>query len=211
LFLLVVYSLDLAWKLANWNEAFGGVAWWGIALGLAVRFAFMGFVLFIYLRLRKALQEPTAVTRITTKAALRHMRIFHIAMLCAIVSYAFVAALLRPAAGESPLPVEGFWIVAALMVLIAYGFRRKLLPAATRTLLHEPGDAEALGRWRMTNILSMIFASSVSMYGVALRAIGGSGRVVWPFFIVSALLMLWWRPRLNDSVNDPVTSTPSLN
>ena len=37
LFLLIVYSLDLVWKLASWNEAFNGVPWWNCdTLGLAV-------------------------------------------------------------------------------------------------------------------------------------------------------------------------------
>jgi hypothetical protein len=29
LLLLVLYSIDLSWKLANWRETFSGVAWWG--------------------------------------------------------------------------------------------------------------------------------------------------------------------------------------
>jgi hypothetical protein len=29
LLLLILYSIDLSWKLANWRETFSGVAWWG--------------------------------------------------------------------------------------------------------------------------------------------------------------------------------------
>jgi hypothetical protein len=54
LFLSVFYSLDLVWKLFHWRELSSGVPWWGIAVGLAVRFAFMGFMVAVYLRMRKA-------------------------------------------------------------------------------------------------------------------------------------------------------------
>jgi predicted tellurium resistance membrane protein TerC len=39
---------------ANWSELSKRVAWWGILLALVVRFAFMGFIFFVYLRFRKA-------------------------------------------------------------------------------------------------------------------------------------------------------------
>jgi len=54
LLLLVVYCLDLVWKLAHWGELSEGVAWWGIALGLTVRFAFMGGLVFLLIRMRRA-------------------------------------------------------------------------------------------------------------------------------------------------------------
>jgi hypothetical protein len=200
LFLLLVYCLDLAWKLAHWREFFSGIAWWGIALGFTVRFAFMGFILSLYLRLRNAPPEPTAVTRETKNTSVRFMRIVHIVLLLAIASYAFVAEwLIRPSADAPVWLVGSFCFMAALMVLAAFGFRRKLLPAALNALQHDPSDPAALGRWRAANLVSMILAVSVSLIGVALRVSGGSRRVVWPFFIVSALLMLWWRPRLDDS------------
>jgi hypothetical protein len=53
LFLLVFYSLDLVWKLFHWHELSSGVPWWGIAVGLTVRFAFMWFMIAVYLRMRK--------------------------------------------------------------------------------------------------------------------------------------------------------------
>jgi len=54
LFLLVAYCLDLAWKLVHWSELSTGLDWWTLALALTVRFAFMGGLLFLFLRMRKA-------------------------------------------------------------------------------------------------------------------------------------------------------------
>src|SRR5579872_5137703 len=81
LFLLIVYSLDLVWKLASWNEAFNGVPWWGIALGLAVRFVIMGFILSLYLRLKKVPQEPPVITNAMINASVRSMRVMHLVLL----------------------------------------------------------------------------------------------------------------------------------
>jgi hypothetical protein len=54
LVLLVAYCLDLAWTLANWRELSGGLDWWMIALGLTIRFAFMGGLLFLFIQTRRA-------------------------------------------------------------------------------------------------------------------------------------------------------------
>jgi hypothetical protein len=51
---LVAYCLDLAWKLVNWGEFSRGLDWWMIAMALTVRFAFMGGLLFLFIRVRKA-------------------------------------------------------------------------------------------------------------------------------------------------------------
>jgi len=197
---LFVYCLDLAWKLAHWSETFGGVPWWGLALGLSIRFAFMGFILSIYLRVRKSSQEQSTITPVTKNASLRSMRIVHAVLLSAVAGYAFVAdRILRPAVDAPVRFVESFCMMAALIVVIAFGFRRKLLHAANNALQQGPSDAAALSRWRTANILSMVLAVSVALIGVALRAVGGDRRVVWLFFLVSVVLMLCWRPRLDDS------------
>jgi hypothetical protein len=212
LFLLLAYALDLAWKLAHWHDAFGGVPLWGIALGLTVRFAFMGFILALYLRLKRGPQEPLTITRATKNALVRSMRIMHIVMLAVIVGYIVVAERLpRPTSDASAVLVESFSILAASMVVIAFGFRSKLLPSAIEELRRDAGDATALGRWRMANILSMALTMSVALYGFVLRSMGGNRRVVWPFFIASVALMLLWRPRLDEEISgtDPMPPPPN--
>jgi hypothetical protein len=212
LFLFIVYSLDLAWKLANWRESFGGVPLWGIALGLTFRFAFMGFILSMYLRLRRVPQEPPLITKAVKHASVRSIRLFHVILIVAIVGYISLAEWLpRPTANAPALIVESFSVLAILMVAVAFGFRRKLLPSAIEKLRCDAGDATPLGRWRMANVLSMSLVMSVALCGFVLRILGGDRRVVWPFFLVSVTLMLLWRPRLDEGASSTDTSPPQPN
>jgi hypothetical protein len=208
LFVLIVSSLDLALKLVDWRETFDSIPWWGSALALAGRFAFMGFFLFLYVRLKKAPKEPAPVTRAMKNASVRSMRVLHLVFLAAIVGYLYVAERFLQSTKDVPISlVESLAIVAVIMVVIAFIFRRTLLASAIKGLQRNASDATALGRWRTANILSMVLAVSVSMYGFALRVTGSSRRVSWPFFIVSIVLMLLWTPRLNEENTDTAVSS----
>jgi hypothetical protein len=216
LILFIGYSLDLIWKVAHWEDFTSVVrdsGWWGIpmfALALSIRFAVMGFALFLYLRLKNGPQDPPVLTKTMTNASVRSMRIIQIVFLVAIVMYALVAErLLRPPASAPTRFVEVFWTIAVLMVVIAYGFRKKVLTSATTALQSDSTDVPALARWRMANLLSMVLVVAISLFGIALRAMGGSRRVVWPLFIVSVLLMVLWRPQLDNGTSDQ--NTPRLS
>ena len=52
--LFVLYVIDLVWKLASYKQTFRLVPLWGVALGLVVRFAFMGLLLYLYVRCSRA-------------------------------------------------------------------------------------------------------------------------------------------------------------
>ncbi len=54
LVLLILYCVDLTWKLAFWSQFTHGLNLWMIAGALVVRFAFMGGLLVMYLRFRKS-------------------------------------------------------------------------------------------------------------------------------------------------------------
>jgi hypothetical protein len=58
----------------------------------------------------------------------------------------------------------------------------------------------------MANILSMVLTMTVALFGFALRMVGSSREVAWPFFIASIILMLLWRPRLDYRHKDPPNS-----
>jgi hypothetical protein len=201
LLLLVVYSVDLFFKLVDWRETFGKVPWWGIALGLTVRFAFMGGVLFFYLKLRNVPDEQQPpVTKPMKDSAMRSMRILHVILCVAIVMYAYIAeTIFRPTKAVPPLFVGTFSVLCIVMVVVGLVFRRRLLPSATEGIRR--GDAKALARWRQATVLSMVLALSVSLCGFALRAIGGSQQVMWAFFIGAAILMWVWRPQLIDEAS----------
>ena len=53
--LLIAYCLDLAWKVAHWRGLSRGVDlnWRLLTLALTVRFAYMGFLLFVFIRARR--------------------------------------------------------------------------------------------------------------------------------------------------------------
>ena len=52
--LLTVYCLGLAWNLAKWEKLSAGLDWRMIALALTIRLAFMGGLLFLFIRSRRA-------------------------------------------------------------------------------------------------------------------------------------------------------------
>jgi len=54
LVLLILYCIDLIWKLAFWNQFTHGLNLWMVAVALIVRFTFMGGLLVMYLRFRKS-------------------------------------------------------------------------------------------------------------------------------------------------------------
>lgn len=128
---------------------------------------------------------------------MRFKRILYVILCVAIVMYLYVAeTIFRPTKVAPPLFVEAFSILCVAMVVIGLVFRRRLLPRANEGT--QPDDPKALVRWRQANILSMVLAVSVSLYGFALRAIGGSPQVTRLFFVGAAILMWVWRPRLPD-------------
>jgi TRAP-type C4-dicarboxylate transport system permease small subunit len=59
LLLLVVYCVDLAWKLVNWGQLTKGLDWWMIAGALTVRFAVMGGLLVLFIRIRRTRPSGT--------------------------------------------------------------------------------------------------------------------------------------------------------
>jgi hypothetical protein len=208
LFLLVIYCVDLASKLVSWRDTFSNVPWWGVALGLAVRFAFMGFLVHLLIRLKKPPQDQP-VTSTIKNSSVRSMRIFQSIFLITILGYAYVAELSSaPAAVVQPVMIGTFSILAVLIVVIAFAFRRRLLPSAIESL--QRGDANGVGRWRTANIFSMVLAESVALFGLVLRIMGGSRRVAWPFFIVAIILLLVWTPRLDVEIVDLDTSSPPV-
>jgi len=60
LLLLILYCVDLVWKLAFWNQFTRGLSLWMVAGALTVRFAFMGALLIMYLRFRKSAKNRSS-------------------------------------------------------------------------------------------------------------------------------------------------------
>ena len=165
-------------------------------LGACIGVAFAVGVFALRSKFRKQAQQPSVTTQ-TKAAAMRFMRILHVVLCVAIVMYLYIAeTIFRPTKVAPPLFVEAFSVMCVAMVVIGLVVRRRLLPRANEAM--RPDDAKALARWRQANILGMVLAVSVSLYGFALRAIGGSPQVTRLFFIGAAIQMWVWRPQLPD-------------
>jgi hypothetical protein len=207
LILLIAYSLDLVWKLFHWTELTGDVAGWGVALALIVRFAFMGFLLYLYLRLKKSSQDPQAAARGSMSSSFRSIIIMHRVMVAAVVLYIVTAERFAKTNHDFP-PSFGLSLAvcALVVVMIATGFRRKLLPSALDALRRDLRDAQALVCWRKAHILTMVLLVSVALFGFSLRFVGGSFWVAFPFYFVSLALLLIWSPREVVATNGGASS-----
>jgi hypothetical protein len=91
-------------------------------------------------------------------------------------------------------------VLAVGEVGIATGFRAKLLRPAAARLEQSPGDSQALAQWQRGQLLSMVFATTVVLYGVVVRVAGSSWNIAAWFFVAGFLLLLWWTPRLETPV-----------
>jgi hypothetical protein len=54
LILLILYCADLFWKLAHWSQYSAGLTVSTVVFALTLRMLFMGFLLWMYLRARRA-------------------------------------------------------------------------------------------------------------------------------------------------------------
>ena len=70
-------------------------------------------------------------------------------------------------------------------------------------LRRDPQGAKGLAQWRIITIVSMILAMSIGALGFTLRMMGYARTVEWPFFFVSVVLLLLWRPHLDDGTGSP--------
>ena len=51
--------------------------------------------------------------------------------------------------------------------------------------------------------MSIVFATSIGMYGFFLGMTGTTRTIEWSFFFASAALLFLWKPRLDDATGSP--------
>jgi len=140
----------------------------------------------------------------------RNVRILHLAFLAAPAVLFFAVATLPVTAKPQITFLPALLAVLALgEVGIATAFRAKLLRPAVAKLEQAPGDARALAQWQRGQLLSMAFATTVTLYGVVVRVMGFSWNIAAWFFVAGFLLLLWWTPRL-VLPSSPNVRPPSL-
>lgn len=130
-------------------------------------------------------------------AALKLARMVHAAMLIALILYVFLGEWV-PHPPRTPSSVL-FYVVTVLaiaMIGVMFVMRRANVVPAEQTLSAEPGNSAALQRWRLGQMVTLALCESLGLYGLVLRFLGFTLSQVLPFYVVSLVLLLYFRPRL---------------
>jgi hypothetical protein len=203
LFFLVVESLvlvlDLALKIAHWNDALSRASWEKSWLELTLRFGIVGLILFTYLRLRNLSQLPLIITR---QSVLLTTRAVQSVLLASVALFVFVAEKMTGRA--DPMPLLSAWSLSALalgVVISGLILRRRLLFLANEKFRRDPQDAYGLSQWQRITIMNMVLAMSIGIFGFLLRMMGNARTVAWPFFLASVALLFLWSPHLDDETS----------
>jgi hypothetical protein len=72
---------------------------------------------------------------------------------------------------------------------------RSRYPLTAEEVALETDEAARARKWMTIQIASYAIATSVALYGVALRAIGASLTEAIPFYVVALVLLVSWWPR----------------
>ena len=127
----------------------------------------------------------------------RSLRIIQIGLLVSIVLYvAIVERLNIPSRPSRPLFYYGLAAVAAAEIVAIVLVWRAMIVRPAETLSRTPDNQAALGRWRAGYILVYALSECVVVLGVVLRVLGSPLAQVWPFYLMGAVLLLFFRPRI---------------
>ncbi len=129
----------------------------------------------------------------------RQARIVAIVFLVTIPYFAVMAEWLGSRASLDIAPIRlGFFIVSAAAALLAFQLRARWIPSAVEELRRSPNDAQSAQRWYAAHFIPLAVAEGIGLFGVSLRAIGGTLYESLPFYIIGFGLMLAWFPRRPD-------------
>ena len=73
---------------------------------------------------------------------------------------------------------------------------RSRYPVTTEDVALQTDESARIRKWMTIQIASYAIATSVALYGVALRAIGTSLAEAIPFYVVALVLLVSWWPRI---------------
>src|SRR5690348_408484 len=102
----------------------------------------------------------------TGAATLRRGRITHAVFSLTVLLYVYMSEIMAPPdAKVLTLFVAAITVVACVVALVAYQFRRKKLQPALERLRQDPNDPEALKSWRLGTIVPGVLAESIGLFG----------------------------------------------
>jgi hypothetical protein len=95
--------------------------------------------------------------------------------------------------------------MGAVALLIAYFMRRSMLSARTGFSKSKPGERMVgwnappfLAKYATAVIISLALSESIGIYGLILFLLGESFQTLYTFIVVSALAMVFYRPKREE-------------
>jgi archaellum biogenesis protein FlaJ (TadC family) len=124
------------------------------------------------------------------------LHILRFALLVSIAMYAFIAIRVPSTVIPNPVVLRVFILLAVVAIAAILVIRRMLVLPSEKVLAERQDDSKGLQRWRAGYIIIYALSESLAVYGVALHFLGFTGRQVAPFFLVGAVLLLIFSPRV---------------
>ena len=129
--------------------------------------------------------------------AKRTLNIIRAALLVSVALYMFVGEQLASGkvGAANAMLFEVMAIVAVANVVLIVVIRRSMVAPSIAALRNSTGDVAALNRWRVGYLVTYALCEAVALYGLILRIMGFSFRLVVPFYLASVILMIYFSPR----------------
>lgn len=129
-----------------------------------------------------------------------------LAMLATLGVYLFLClwfeeALRTPQRMDFPLEMmkNALAIAALITIAAAVVMRRFMFKAALRSAdSSQDANSHPIARYTVVVIITLAIAESVGIYGLILFMLGASYQTLYTFLFISALMMLWHRPKLEE-------------
>jgi hypothetical protein len=126
----------------------------------------------------------------------RTIRIVHFAFLWAwfllLVALKFIGTTQASAPAYLPALLG---LVSVTDITIGFFRRSRYLSDAAKAFQIDPESPAGLGNWRVANLLSFVFAQTISLFGFVLKFLGSSWNIAAIFFGAGLLLLIIWTPR----------------
>lgn len=124
------------------------------------------------------------------------MRTVHAGFLVSWCAFIYVVNIIQPSSTGAPefFPVT-LGMVAASEIGLALFLRSRFIATAEAALRSNPEDRAAAAKWMRGQLLSLVLAETVTLFGLVLKVLGFGWSVIGVFFGAGLLLLLLWMPR----------------
>lgn len=130
------------------------------------------------------------------KKAFREIQLVHFVFVATWFMFLLIFRFISPTQSSLPPYFPGvLGLVCAADVTIGFVRRRYYFSAATELLRVEPESRAGLAKWRVANIVSFVFAETVTLVGFVVRFLGWGWNIAGIFYDVGLFLLILWSPR----------------